>query len=85
METDFNTLICEEDSLEHPADNYFHQGRQQVHSYQKTYVSICSPAAVGLTILAVVLLMLNIGLGVYHSTLKDTHLTPEDIEQISNE
>lgn len=35
------------------------------HRYQKTYVSIWSPVVVGLTGLAVVLLILNIGLGIY--------------------
>lgn len=125
MESGFNTLVCEEDNLEHPADIYYHQGRQQgwvnskffhfyqrdllgfwwtdgvailktskriaavcalsrstwltagaalfwrclclcvEHRYQKTYVSVCSRVVVGLTLLAVVLLMLNISLGVY--------------------
>lgn len=120
METGFNTLVSEEDNLEHATDFYSYQDKRKGwvnftlsylfwfffspniyltnagrdlsswkrrawvvslvtawfwpsdavyvpvdYRYQKTYVSLCSPVAVGLTVLAVVLLLLNIGLGVY--------------------
>uniref|UniRef100_A0A3Q0RHN5 C-type lectin domain-containing protein n=1 Tax=Amphilophus citrinellus TaxID=61819 RepID=A0A3Q0RHN5_AMPCI len=41
--------------------------------------------AVSLALLAVVLLMLNIGLGVHYNKLTDTHLTLNDTERISKE
>ncbi|XP_070698652.1 CD209 antigen-like protein E [Pempheris klunzingeri] len=43
------------------------------------------PATVSLVLLAAVLLMVDIGLGVHYNKLKDTHLTPDDTERISNE
>ncbi|TNM95488.1 hypothetical protein fugu_016571 [Takifugu bimaculatus] len=84
METGFNTLVCEDDNLEHP-DNFFSQQGQPGHRFQKTYVSIWSPVVAGLTGLAVVLLMLNIGLGIYHSNMKGNQLTLEDVEDIRSE
>lgn len=80
-------LICEEDlhSEERPPDLCSHQSRQQVFTYIMTPWKHCRPAAMGLTLLAAVLLIVDISLGVHYNKLKDTHLTLDDTKRIANE
>ncbi|KAM4541868.1 uncharacterized protein PAE49_018726 [Odontesthes bonariensis] len=87
MESGFHTLICEEDlkNEEHLPDQQ--SNRQQVKVSMFTMSSgRCSRLAVLiLTLLAAVLLIVDISMGVHYNNLKDTHLTLDDTESIAKE
>ncbi|KAM8737851.1 uncharacterized protein AB9X84_022766 [Acanthopagrus schlegelii] len=86
VDSGFNTLICEGDMHDEGQPNYSFpfsdEGMQQAPRSSMTHHRL---APVSLLLLAVVLLMVDIGLGIHYNDLKDTHLTPEDTERISQD
>ncbi|XP_037603494.1 C-type lectin domain family 4 member M-like [Sebastes umbrosus] len=65
---------------EHPPHPHSNQVRQQVSMYSRTLWKHCTLATVSLTLLAAVLLIVDIGLGVHY-----TNLTRNDTEDIGKE
>ncbi|XP_029972928.1 CD209 antigen-like protein E [Salarias fasciatus] len=83
----FNTPICEEDLDDEEQLPYhkFSQDTQKVSTFSVNLGRHDRLAAVLLGLLAVALLMVNVGLGVHYNSLTDTHLTLEDTQSISTE
>lgn len=83
----FNTPICEDDLDDEEQLPYhkFSQDKQKESMYSMNVERNHRLAAGLLGLLAVVLLMVNIGLGVYHNSLTDTHLTLDDTKSIGTE
>ncbi|CAN9502188.1 unnamed protein product [Ophioblennius macclurei] len=82
-----NTPICEEDLDDEEQLPYhkFSQEKHQVPMFSMNFGGHGRLAAVLLGLLAVVLLMVNIGLGVHYNALSDTHLTLDDTKLIGTE
>ncbi|KAF7670255.1 hypothetical protein LDENG_00043210 [Lucifuga dentata] len=84
----YDRMISEEDlkEEEHPA--YFNQDNQQVNMSMVRSESCMRHSrllALSLALLAAVLLLVDIGLGVHYSTLKDGHITFDHITYINDE
>ncbi|KAM9708187.1 uncharacterized protein ACNS7B_000608 isoform 2-T2 [Menidia menidia] len=81
----FNTLICQEDlqDEEYSTNNGRHQPSVPVFSL--TLGRRSRLVTLILTLLAALLLIVDISLGVHYNNLKDTHLTAEDTERIGRE
>ncbi|XP_073339848.1 uncharacterized protein [Pagrus major] len=89
VDSGFNTLINEEDLRDEGCPPYpfpfSDQGMQEAPRYSMTPWRNPRLPAVSLVLLAVVLLMVDIGLGIHYNDLKGTHLTLEDTERIGHD
>ncbi|XP_051240815.1 CD209 antigen-like protein E [Dicentrarchus labrax] len=83
----FNTLICEDGEHDEQDPQYSHsnQGGKKVFTYITTpWKHRDRLVAVSLALLAIFLLIVDISLGAHYNNLKDTSVTINDTERISN-
>ncbi|XP_072221341.1 uncharacterized protein [Leuresthes tenuis] len=83
----FNTLICQEDfkDEEHLPCQQSNRRQVKVSMFTMSSGRRSRLAVLILTLLAAVLLIVDISMGVHYNNLKDTHLTPDDTQSIAKE
>ncbi|XP_030574617.1 C-type lectin domain family 4 member M-like [Archocentrus centrarchus] len=81
----FETHMCEEHVYDEEPPPYLQSNRHQASMFTVRSGRRNRMAAVSLVLLAVVLLILDVGLGVHYSELTDTHLTLDDTKRISKQ